>query len=260
MNYQYELGRDGMTAPVCFKEYNDECLPHFHAAVELVYVLSGELESVIDGRVITAGEGEIIIVSGFSIHSYHTKEASECMVAIIPMSIVPTYQKTSADKRFALEKCRDDEDDSLKNIFLFLKEKNTASREAKKGACYYLLGRLMDKVGMVSVDRNAPAELIRQTLLYLEENYAKDITVSSLARRFGYSESRFSHIFNSYLHCGLRQYIGTLRCRHALLLMRETDDTYLEISEKVGFECIRSFYRAFARSYGKAPTEYLKDL
>ncbi|MDD2647485.1 MAG: AraC family transcriptional regulator [Eubacteriales bacterium] len=259
MNYQYELGRDGMTAPVCFIERNDECLPHFHAAVELVYVLSGELESVIDGRVITARENEIIIVSGFAVHSYHTQASSECMVAIIPMSIVPTFQKTSADKRFNVEKCTDDEEFSLKSMFEFLMEQSAASREAKKGACYYLLGRLMDKVGMVSVDRNAPAELIRQTLRYLEEHYAEDITVSSLSKRFGYSESRFSHIFNSYLHCGLRQYIGNLRCRHALLLMRETDDTYLEISEKVGFECIRSFYRAFARSYGKTPSEYLKE-
>ncbi|MBQ4551857.1 MAG: helix-turn-helix transcriptional regulator, partial [Clostridia bacterium] len=76
------------------------------------------------------------------------------------------------------------------------------------------------------------------------------------ARQFGYSKSRFSHLFNETLGCPPGAFINALRCQHAARAMLESDQPLLEIAMNAGFECPRTFYRVFKQYYGVTPTQY----
>lgn len=55
-----------------------------------------------------------------------------------------------------------------------------------------------------------------------------------------------------------RAAVNALRCQHAARAMLESDQTLLEISLGAGFECPRTFYRAFKQYYGMTPSQYAR--
>lgn len=59
--------------------------------------------------------------------------------------------------------------------------------------------------------------------------------MEALAKQFGYSKSRFSHLFNEALGCPPSAFINALRCQHAARTMLESDQPLLEIAMNAGF-------------------------
>ena len=53
-------------------------------------------------------------------------------------------------------------------------------------------------------------------------------------------------------------YLAAIRCRQAAQLLLESNMTMLDIALGVGFECLRTFYRAFKNCYQMTPTQYVK--
>ena len=47
-----------------------------------------------------------------------------------------------------------------------------------------------------------------------------------------------------------------LRSQYAAGIIKVSDDDFKKISEKSGFESVRSFYRVFKEMYGMTPAEY----
>ena len=73
---------------------------------------------------------------------------------------------------------------------------------------------------------------------------------------FGYSKSRFSHLFHEYFGSGISEYVNTLRCKAAAEALARHEVSMVEIAMGVGFESARTFYRAFKRCYGMTPSQY----
>ena len=128
--------------------------------------------------------------------------------------------------------------------------------ETKKGLCYTLLGLLLSRVGLSAGTNSTHSAHMKDMLIYLQENYQSNLSMEDLARRFGYSKSRFSHLFNETLGCPPGAFINALRCQHAARAMLESDQPLLEIAMNAGFECPRTFYRVFKQYYGLTPTQY----
>ena len=93
-------------------------------------------------------------------------------------------------------------------------------------------------------------------LNYLQANYLEPITLDTLCNEFGYSRSRFSHIFNNYFGCSLTKYLNILRCLHFNDIFNDQSD--LDIADAAldcGFGSVRSFYRAYRDLYGHSPRQ-----
>ena len=206
MLQMYEHQRDDMLTTTCWRKQNDFCAPHFHSSIELVYTLSGCLSATVDGQMIELTEGQLLLNSSYTIHSYSTERDAETIIVIIPLPFVPTLQRKLAQHARGSE--------------------NTG--------------------------------LIKDILIYLQQHYTGDISMQQLARHFGYSKSRFSHLFNEQLGCTLADYVNSLRCQHASQLLLETKQPVMDIALQVGFECVRTFYRAFKRYYGVTPSQYTR--
>ena len=55
-------------------------------------------------------------------------------------------------------------------------------------------------------------------------------------------------------------YVNSLRCRKATQLLKEKENSILEISMMSGFDCIRTFYRVFKKEYAMTPSQYIKSI
>ena len=95
-----------------------------------------------------------------------------------------------------------------------------------------------------------------QVLKYIHEHIDQPLAVKDVAEAFGYSESRFSHLFQERLKRTLHDYIRQLRCQQAAQLLRETELTVPDIALSKGFESLLTFYRSFKRCYGVTPAAY----
>ncbi|WP_271765204.1 AraC family transcriptional regulator [Aquimarina algiphila] len=100
---------------------------------------------------------------------------------------------------------------------------------------------------------------INAVLHYIENNYANDITLSTIAKIANMSESAFSHFFKKRTNMNFTQYILDFRIRVATKLLLETEMAINEISYKSGFKTLSNFNRTFKRKQGSSPREYRKN-
>ena len=128
-----------------------------------------------------------------------------------------------------------------------------------KGYLYVILGLLIEKLGLAEVPVNPKGDLAKEILVYLQNNSCAPLTLESVADHFGYSKSRFSHIFNNLFGCGINQYISSLRCRNAASLMIEESLPLIDAAMNSGFDSMRTFYRSFKAWYGITPTQYCEN-
>lgn len=258
---RYEFERDDMHTAVCFSAKNGNFPAHFHSSIELVYVISGKITVIINGRPFSVEEGQMVLTSSYSVHVYRTEEGeqNDTITMIIPMSSIPSLQKLLNQKSFKKEIYNVSNDEEISTLLrIACKNWNEYSAETKKGMSYMVLGLLITRVGLVDLPGNQKSNLMRDVLIYLQNNYQQPIRMEHLARHFGYSKSRFSRLFHDHLGCSMIEYLSNVRCRQAALLLLESDMTMLDIALAVGFECLRTFYRAFKNCYQMTPTQYIK--
>lgn len=82
------------------------------------------------------------------------------------------------------------------------------------------------------------------------------LTLTALARKFGYSESYISRRFREVSGLRLREYLRGRRLAFALQQVRDTRRTLLDIALEYGFSSNEAFTRAFQDIYGLTPSQY----
>lgn len=252
----YESHRDMMQLSVAMESEHSVCLPHFHNCIEIAYILDGTMDVLLNGRELTVHKGEVLLCSSFDIHSYRDSRYHHTIVAIIPPAMVPTLSKTLLSRAFEKPIIADTDGQIRAVMEMFVRAGENGNEILIKGLSYALLGLAIERAGVTQARAGEQTQLIRDVLQYLEAHIAEPLSVQSVARAFGYSKSRFSHLFNDRLKCTLPAYVRQLRCQHAARMLKETDLSVLEIAMRTGFDCPQTFYRAFKQCYGVTPMAY----
>lgn len=255
----YENHRDDMVHAHAFYALDNHCTPHFHNSVELAYVIEGSITATLDGTEHVVGPHTMIISSSYVVHSYNTPASSKIIVAIIPFAEVPSLRTVLAKQAFASAICPDDSSHTLSTLMDMLATHTNGNPYLTKGLSYTILSLLIERVGLTQARAGSRAAFIRDALEYLQQHHAEPLSAQSVAAHFGYSRSRFSHIFNAQLGYTLCEYLSAIRCRHAAQLLRESDMPVSDVAMAVGFESLRTFYRIFKKQYDMTPNRYAKS-
>ena len=96
----YEQHRDEMPRVYGINAVNNRCFPHFHSSIELVYVHSGCLSALLDGESYDVHAGQVLIVSGYMVHSFRTQKESAETILVIPLFLIPSLKKRCATTFF----------------------------------------------------------------------------------------------------------------------------------------------------------------
>ena len=91
---------------------------------------------------------------------------------------------------------------------------------------------------------------------YLLENYSSEITLEGLCFLFRTNKTALCREFKREYGKTVREYLSELRISEAKRLLREGRLSVTDISERLGFESIHYFSRAFKSAVGITPTEY----
>lgn len=94
---------------------------------------------------------------------------------------------------------------------------------------------------------------------YIELSLDRKIKISDLAALVGYSEYYLTEKFRKETGQSLNSYIRTVKVERAKLLLRSTDLTIREISERLAFSTVNFFIKSFRDTTGETPTQYRKE-
>ncbi len=96
---------------------------------------------------------------------------------------------------------------------------------------------------------------------FILQNMAVPISMQTLCRQFGISQTYLSKLFRKYTNSSFNQYLNTIRIERAKELMKEKKYIYVkDISVNVGFEDQFYFSRLFTSMTGMCPSEYMEQL
>lgn len=91
---------------------------------------------------------------------------------------------------------------------------------------------------------------------YIQENYTEKITIMELADLCHLSENHFRRLFSNAMGTSPLNYINFTRINQACILLKNSNQTILNISHNVGFNSIASFNRNFKEILGVRPKDY----
>jgi YesN/AraC family two-component response regulator len=100
--------------------------------------------------------------------------------------------------------------------------------------------------------------LVKQTIAYLQQNYAQRLTRQQMAKAVGVSEDYLGRIFLQELGLSPMEYLNRYRIKEAKVLLRHTCASVTDIADQVGFDDPAYFSRAFRKQVGFSPRAYRK--
>ena len=122
-----------------------------------------------------------------------------------------------------------------------------------------IIEMVMECVSTESVaDANARSK-IQMAIGYIQEHFAKNLTVNVLAEHYGMSPNYFSSMFKKEMSRSAVNYITELRINQARELLYHSELSVVDISKKVGYEDSQYFFRVFKKYLGMTPLQYREE-
>ncbi len=105
-------------------------------------------------------------------------------------------------------------------------------------------------------DRARRADIAHALRSYVDENYAKPISLSDAADHLNFSAGYVGSLFKSELGISFKAYLRRVRVARAKELMRDQRLNLTEIAQRVGYTDVSYFSQSFLEETGVRPSEY----
>lgn len=107
-------------------------------------------------------------------------------------------------------------------------------------------------------NENIDNPLVSNILLYIQQNFHKDISLADVADPFNLSEGYVCKLLKDSANITFKNYVNTLKVKKAKELLSDGNYKVSEVSKIVGFENTSSFIRMFKKYESISPGEYVK--
>lgn len=236
---------------------------HWHRSIEIFALFEGELEFYVDEVRYSLRPGEFMLVNSNEVHSIFSPKRNQTVVLQIPLA---TFEKYYTEEKFIYfshsSRLQDEEVmQLLREMYQVYREKPCGYELKVQGQFYMLLYVLVAKYRETDVNEKViqtsrKLDRLSRITDYMKENYREDISLESLAERFGYSPAYLSRMFRKYAKTNYKACLDDIRLSHAV---KELGDPRIPIGEVVqrnGFPNSRAFVKVFRKRYGMLPKEY----
>ena len=256
MNSFYETAAEGKDYFYFHKRGALDTAAHFHSALELLFVESGEQAVLIDGEKRVLQAGDACFCDSFSVHALTPFLGESCFVLLGEKAYfeqaLSAFGGKTPPRFFRFENFS-----LLHSLYELCKQKRQnagSNRLIFGGAIKILLGEIAESVPFVPKKADQKSALVCSVLQYAEDHIQDDLSLAAIARAMSYSQEHLSRVLHSYLMENWKTYVNRLRVRRAeTLLKNDPALSVLDAAFACGFESPNTFYRAYKRDFGKKP-------
>lgn len=267
---------------VCY-QYNlcDRIEPwHWHDQYEAALIEDGTAVLCIEGEEYYLNSGDGYFINSGALHSLSNIDGKSCCVRcvvykkelvggfadsvywkkyIAPLSEARTFSgcvlKTDTDWQRQICDC-------IKNLFEICEKENDMyelyARELVSKITAVAAKNISEMSIPVKVQKNYVSE-IKAMLLFIWQNYGKQITLSDIAAAGAVSKNECMLCFNKAVGISPIQYLKNYRLEKAQELILLTDKKISEIAELCGFQDKSYFTKSFREKFGSAPLSARKN-
>lgn len=248
---------------------------HTHDFIEVVYMCSGSMMHIINGKEVLLTEGELLFLSRHAKHSI--KRAEEKDVAVNFMILPEFFENSlsvlgdedtplksfltdclcnSGGPDFLLFKVADvlPIQNLIENLIWTLLYDTKNKRSVNRTTMELLFMQLLSYTDTLEYDDKAD-EAIVKVLRYIEDNYV-DGSLTDVAGKMHYSFSWLSKEIKRKTGMTYTELVQKKRLSQAVFYIRNTDMAINDISRLVGYDNISYFYKMFSAKYGLTPKQY----
>jgi AraC-like DNA-binding protein len=252
--------------------------PHWHEPLEIIQVLRGNISLSVDGRIIKAGEGDIVVINSGSVHRFFDAGA-EIQITIFQFGL-DLFNQTLIDirdraaqklvfDRKALFSSGDDRDlyqkveallSSIKREYL---NKEDGFRLAIKSKIYELALVFLRELPARNpapreiVKHNYNRQILERVFSFVYSNYENPKTsLEQAAGAAALSKYYFTRFFREQTGQTFHAYLSQVRINRAQEHLTESDLPVAEIAYICGFASLKTFYRLFKVLTGVSPSAY----
>lgn len=116
---------------------------------------------------------------------------------------------------------------------------------------------------MITTDKKLPEDAtnhVSKAIAYMGKNYMQDISIPQIAESVSLNSVYLNKLFKLSTGKTLSDYLNMHRIEIAKTYLSQTELSLNAISEKVGYNDVRSLLRYFKKYNGISPTEYRQQL
>ncbi|MCI8337439.1 MAG: AraC family transcriptional regulator [Lachnospiraceae bacterium] len=103
-------------------------------------------------------------------------------------------------------------------------------------------------------------EAIEQSLTFIEEHLAKEISTEELANTVGLSPFYFQRLFKRLVNKPVQEYVKLRRLAKVIENLKSNEQRILDVALDYGFSSHANFTRVFKETYGITPEKYRREL
>lgn len=250
---------------------------HAHPFYEIYYFLEGPVESyVVGGRSYRLRPGDILMIPpGVPHHPIFTEERKPYRRYVLWLSEEQLEQMERLDPAIlsVLRQCQQQEayrircsipaaNQALESCLNAMWKEEQSSSSCRQAYLYSLCLHFLVLLNRIIIDQHIlpPKQhhsdsLLENVLAYIHANYAKPITLNSVADFFFTSPSNIELLLRKKLGKPFYRYVTECRIIHAQALIT-SGMPLKEVSLACGYNDYSNFYRAFTREVGISPSKY----
>lgn len=248
--------------------------PHWHRAIELLYILSGTASIRSDGHTDQLKAGDLYLTDSYQIHeSWCSADISYLCVHILPTQMCK-YVPNFDELRFSLQHSADDLEKTaaFSTLTAHMMELMLLHEERPEGHLLRGYSLLYDIVLLLLRHFSQPlvaeehsrlrSDIARlEPLLdFMELHHSEDLSLEQAASEMGLTKEYFCRLFKKNMGTSFLRYLNQIRVSAVCRELGTSDTPISELAEQHGFHNVKLFNQMFRKTYGCTPSEMRKRL
>lgn len=277
MKLSYFTNDDSFPLFIQFGRHDIPLFVHGHEDFyELVTVLDGSAEHVVDGESSIIRKGDVFVIGNGISHGFEAPDGLRiCNIMYRPEMLFPgdsdIRQLPGFHALFLLEpylsstqhfqsRLRLTPSDMARVIPLInaAEAEYTSNSPGRKTMVLSLVRQLAVLLSRLYDCPTKPREIsgIADAAVFMETSFADSIAISDVIEKSHYSQRHFIRLFSAAYGMTPQRYLLDVRIRHASAMLKESVLPVTEVALRCGFDDSNYFSRVFRKYTGRSPSEY----
>lgn len=238
-------------------------LPHAHSYTELFYIVGGDGQFQINGKLFPVQAHQLVVVNPNILHTEVSYEARpleyivlgiEGVALTIPGSDEARYCFYSFPEHNAVLSC-------MQHILQEMQERRPEYQTLCLACMDIIMVELMRSASVSVTQTQSRFPANRQCASvrdYIDQHYKENLTLDALAEKASINKYYMAHAFKQEYGISPINYLIACRIREGKRLLAETDFSLSQIAAVLGFSSSSYFSQRFRNAERMSPTEYRK--
>lgn len=260
-------------------DYADmRALSHWHTDIEWIYIIEGQMNYDINGKVVHLSEGDFLMVNSRQLHfGYDDKKCEchfivllfhpdlfQCNIAMYQNDVQPVVENRNIDFLHMRAETgnRNEITGLVEKLVNFSQREEKTESYALIGTFYELWDKILRQLHIQKDVHNgndySEVALQKKMITYIYKHYQESLSLEDIAASGNICRSKCCRIFQKYLKQSPIDFLNAYRLEISRKLLMDTSYSITQIALSCGYNYASYYTRAFLKKYQESPSEYRK--